>query len=89
LRKMKVYRPQGIRQWGNPQKVDVLIYINIESQQPKVLYALQMMMMMMTATILRFTQIFGMDQPAVWAAVQVWTVVRDQTVMDVVANPVV
>jgi hypothetical protein len=50
---------------------------------------MMMMMVMMTVTILRFTQIFGMDQPAVWAAVQSWTVVQDQTVMDMVANPVV
>jgi len=74
---------------GRPTKVEVLVYINIESQQPKVPYALQMMMVMMAVTILRFTQIFGMDQPAVWAAVQGWTVVQDQTVMDVVSNPVV
>jgi hypothetical protein len=89
---MKVYRPQGIRQWGGLKKVEVLVYINLESHQLKVPYTLQimvMMMMMTTVTILLFTQIFGMDQPEVWAAVQGWTVVQDQTVPDVVANPVV
>ena len=96
---IKGYRPQGIRQWGDLQKVELLVYMNIESQQPEVLYALQMMMMMMkmmmtttttmTVTILRFTQIFGMDQPKIWAAVQGWTLVKDQTVMDVLANPIV
>jgi hypothetical protein len=70
---------------------EALVYINLESQQPKVTYALQIMIMMMMTTliILRFTQIFDMDQPAVWAAVQGWTLVQDQTVMDVVANSVV
>ena len=84
---IKGYRPQGIRQWGDLQKVQLLVYINIESQQSKVPYALQKMMIMMT--ILRFTQVFGMDQPAMWAAVQGWTLVKDQTVMDVLANPIV
>ena len=83
--KINGFRPQGNRQWRDLQKVQVLFYINIESQQPKFPYALQMMMM----TILPFTQIFGMDQPAMWAAVQGWTVIRDQTAMDVVANMVV
>jgi len=46
-------------------------------------------MMMTTVTILRFTQIFGMDQPVVWAAAQGWTVVQDQTVLGVMTNPVV
>ena len=68
---------------GIPTKVELLYYINIESQQPKVPYALQMMMMMMmmTVTILRFTQIFCMGQPAMWTAVQGWTLVKDQTVI--------
>jgi hypothetical protein len=67
---MKGYRPQGIRQWGDLQKVEVLVYINTESQHPKFPCPLQMMMMMMVmVTILRFTHIFGMDKQAVWAAV--------------------
>ena len=40
LLKIKGYRPQGIQQWGDLQKDEVLVYINIESQQPKIPYAL-------------------------------------------------